>query len=156
MSGPTSTEQVDLSNLLLKHERSRDSLIPLLQSVQQHLGYLPEPAIAAVADHVSMSASEVYGVATFYTQFRFSRPGKHTVRVCEGTACHVKGGHRLLDELIRLLDIQPGETTEDGLFSLETVACFGSCALSPVIVIDDTVYGRVTADHVRKLIKEQS
>jgi NADH-quinone oxidoreductase subunit E len=156
MAAEAEYKQEELGTILAAHKPSSASLIPLLQDLQAHLGYLPESAIQAAADHLDMSPSEVYGVATFYTQFRFVRPGKHTIRVCEGTACHVKGGHRLLDELVRLLGIQPGETTEDGRFTLETVACFGSCALSPVIVIDETVYGRVTADQVRKLVKEPS
>ena len=111
-------------------------------------------SVRAIGRHLGISESEIYGVATFYTQFRFVQPGEHTIQVCRGTACHVRGSKRLLDDLVRQLGIQPGETTPDLKFSLETVACFGSCALSPVVVIDDTVYGRVTVKRIRELIRE--
>ncbi len=144
----------DIRGVLEEHERHRDSLIPILQGVQSRLGFLSEEAVKAVSDHLDISESEIYGVATFYTQFRFTRPGDHVVRVCQGTACHVRGGKRILAEVTRQLGLEPGETSPDYSFSLESVACFGSCALSPVLVIDDTVHGRVTPQKVRELLKD--
>lgn len=104
---------------------------------------------------MGMSSSEIYGVASFYSQFRFERQGEHAVRVCQGTACHVRGGRRIMEAVSQELGIKPGGTTEDYLFSLEKVACFGSCALAPVMVLDDTVYGRVTTVKARQILAEQ-
>jgi NADH:ubiquinone oxidoreductase subunit E len=120
------------------------ALIPILQKVQEKFGYLPEEAISEIAKFSRMSESEVFGVASFYAQFYFTRRGQHTVKVCLGTACHVRGGEKILDEIKRELDVESGGTTEDYKFSLERVACFGSCALAPVLVIDKDVYGRMT------------
>ena len=103
---------------------------------------------------LAIQPSSLFGVATFYTQFKFTRPGDHTVKVCQGTACHVRGSKRIMNEVTKCLGINPGETTPDYKFSLDSVACFGSCALSPVVVIDDKVYGRMTAQKTRKLLKE--
>jgi len=144
----------NLDSILEKHETSRDSLIPLLQDVQEEFGYISEESVAGISRHLDISESEIFGVATFYTQFRFTRPGDHIVRVCQGTACHVRGGKRIMDEVVKLLGIQPGETTDDYKFSIERVACFGSCALSPVVVVDDKVYGRMTPQKTRQLLKE--
>jgi len=129
-------------------------LIPALQAVQEELGYLPSEAFDEIADLTGLSANTVYGVATFYAQFRFNKPGKHMVKVCLGTACHVCGAGRVKDALERDLAIKEGETTEDEQFSLESVRCFGSCALAPVMVVDDTAYGRVTDSKVIDILKE--
>ena len=143
-----------LQEVLGGHEKHRDSLIPVLQEVQGRFGYVPEVAVEAIAKHLDISESAIYGVATFYTQFRFARPGDHIVRVCLGTACHVRGGSQIMDETSRHLGIRAGETTPDYKFSLERVACFGSCALSPVIVVDSKVYGRMSPKKVKKILKE--
>jgi NADH-quinone oxidoreductase subunit E len=127
----------------------------LLQEVQEHLQYLSPEAIRLVADYLDLSENDVYGVATFYTQFRFIPPGLHHVRVCQGTACHVRGSDMILDAISRTTGIEPGETSEDGKFSLERVACFGSCALAPVVVLDDKVYGRMTAAKTKKIIEDK-
>jgi len=103
---------------------------------------------------LGVSESEVYGVASFYAQFRFERQGEHTIKVCQGTACHVRGGRRILETVEQEVGIQPWETTEDYKFSLERVACFGSCALAPVMVVDKTVYGRMTTAKARKTLAE--
>ena len=118
------------------------------------MGYLPEDAVSEIASFLRVSESEVYGVASFYAQFRFQRPGEHTIKVCEGTACHVGGSARIMDEVERELCVQPGGTTENYKFSLERVACVGCCALAPVIVIDDTVYGKMTAAKAKKTLTE--
>lgn len=130
----------------------KDALIPALQKVQEELGYLPEEAISEIAHFLGLSRSEIYGVASFYAQFRFERQGEYTVKVCQGTACHVRGGRRILDIVIQQLGIQPGGTTEDYKFSLERVACFGSCALAPVMVVGKTVYGRMTTTKARETL----
>lgn len=144
----------DFMEITEKFEQVRASLIPILQAVQDKIGYISEDSVISVAEYLDMSQSEIYGVATFYTQFRFTRPGDHIVKVCQGTACHVRGGKRIMSEVVKFLGIMPGETTEDYKFSIERVACFGSCALSPVVVIDDKVYGRMTPQKTKQLLKE--
>jgi len=143
-----------LSPILAPFYGQRGGLIPVLQKVQEELGYLPEEAVSEIAYFLGVSESEVYGVASFYAQFRFIRQGDHTIKVCQGTACHVQGGPRILAAVERELSIQSGETTEDYKFSLERVACFGSCALAPVMVVDKTVYGRMTTAKARKILAE--
>ena len=143
-----------LSSIITAYEGERGALIPVLQKVQEELGYLSEEAISEIAHFLHASDSEVYGVASFYTQFRFEQRGKHTIKVCQGTACHVLGGSQLLAAVERELGIQAGNTTEDYKFSIERVACFGSCALAPVMVVDKTVYGRVTPAKARQILSE--
>ena len=128
-------------------------MIPILQDVQDRISFLPEEAIVRIADHLGLSQNDVYGVATFYTQFRFRPPGRHHIKVCQGTACHVRGSGAILDRVVRKLGISPGETTPDGGYSIERVACFGSCALAPVVVVDEKVYGRMTSRKAEKLIE---
>jgi NADH-quinone oxidoreductase subunit E len=143
-----------LERILSKFSRDRSNLITILQQVQQELGYLPQPAMQAIADHLHISSSTVYSVATFYAQFKLVPSGKRVVRVCQGTACHVRGGARILREVQRKLGIKPGETTEDLEYSLETTACFGSCALAPVTVINDKFHGRMTTGKIDQILKE--
>ncbi len=143
-----------LSPILTQYDGQKGSLIPILQKVQEELGYLPEEAVSEIAHFLGTSESEIYGVASFYAQFRFVRQGEHTIKVCQGTACHVRGGRRILEAVEQELGIQPGETTEDYKFSLERVACLGSCALAPVMVVDKVVYGRMTTAKARKILAE--
>jgi NADH-quinone oxidoreductase subunit E len=131
-----------------------DELIPMLQRVQRTLGFLPEQALLEIGRLTRLSAARVYGTATFYAQFRFQPVGKHIIRVCRGTACHVKGSDRLLETIVDYLRVTPGKITEDGLFTIETVACFGSCALAPVMVINDSVYGSLNRSKAMKLLDE--
>ncbi|HDQ39528.1 MAG TPA: NADH-quinone oxidoreductase subunit NuoE [Desulfonatronum sp.] len=141
-------------NAVLKaHGQKRDNLIPILQDIQERMSCLSPEALHMVAEHLHLSENDVYGVATFYAQFRFHPPGRHRIKVCQGTACHVRGGGQVLEAIVRKIGIFPGETTEDGNFSLERVACFGSCALPPVVVVDDKVYGRMSARKIEKLIE---
>ena len=154
MTATTDNDSARVEAALARHDRSRDSLIPLLQAVQNSMGYLSEDAIGRIAAHLSVSEAEVYGVATFYAQFSFRPPGRHMIRVCRGTACHVKGSMGILESIERRLGIRPGETTADRKFSLVSVACFGSCALSPAVMIDDRVHGRMTSEKVEALLKE--
>ncbi len=143
-----------LAQILAPYGGQRGALVPVLQKVQEALGYLPEEAISEIAHFLRLSESEVYGVASFYAQFRFERQGEHTIKVCQGTACHVRGGPRILEAVERELNVQSGGTTDDYKFSLERVACFGSCALAPVMVVDNTVYGRMTVAKARKILAE--
>ncbi len=132
--------------------QARGNLIPMLQSIQEVHGYLPADALEMVASHLNMAPCEVYGVATFYNQFRFNPPGRNPVKVCMGTACHVRGGDIILENFERKLQIEEGRTTEDREFSIERVACVGCCALAPVTVIGETVHGHMAPSKVESLI----
>jgi NADH-quinone oxidoreductase subunit E len=132
----------------------RGALIPLLQKLQEAYGYLPPPMLLEVSKLTRIPASQIYGVATFYAQFHLEPHGRHTVRVCRGTACHVRGSGKILEEARDALGVAEGETTDDMLFSLETVACLGSCAMAPMMVIDKTYYGRLTPSEARKIIEQ--
>ena len=144
----------ELAKIVAEYKGEKGALIPILQKVQEKFGYLPKEAISEIAKSSRMSESEVFGVASFYAQFYFSRRGQHTVKVCLGTACHVRGGERILDEVKRDLNVESGGTTEDYKFSMERVACFGSCALAPVLVIDKDVYGRMTVAKAKETLNE--
>jgi len=120
----------------------RSNLIPILQKIQEEFGYLPPDAMPEVARFLNIPEIDVYGVATFYNQFRLTPPGKHSIKVCMGTACHVKGGHITLEAWQRRLKVGPGETTPDREFDLDTVACVGCCAMAPVTVVDKKVEGK--------------
>jgi NADH-quinone oxidoreductase subunit E len=133
-------------------EKKRGNLIPILQMVQNKLAYLPPEALKMVAQHLKIPESEVYGVATFYNQFRFHPPGKHPIKVCLGTACHVRAGDIILENFERKLEISEGETTADREFSIERVACVGCCALAPVAIIDETVHGHMAPSKVEGLL----
>lgn len=138
----------EITAMLPHFAKSRGNLIPILQSIQEKHAYLSGTAMELVAEHLSISPSEVYGVATFYNQFRFHPPGKHQFKVCLGTACHVAGGDIILENFERKLGIKDGETTPDREYSIERVACVGCCALAPVAVIDDTVEGHIQPSRV--------
>ena len=143
-------EQLD--DILSQYGGGNGDLIPILQEAQERFGYLPEGVMAGIAKFLRLPEGNVFGVATFYAQFKFTPTGKRMVKVCRGTACHVRGGARILNEVERQLGIKPGETTDDLEYSLETIACFGSCALAPVVVIDKTVYGRMTTKKVAEVL----
>ncbi len=129
-------------------------LITMLQRIQQKLGYIPKEAVQWLAEEMHISEQEVYGVATFYKNFRFSPPGKHQVKMCMGTACFVQGGEKLLSATVERLGISPGETTPDRRYSLERVACLGCCALAPVTVVDDEVHGKTTQRSLSRLFNK--
>ena len=131
---------------LLKNQE--ETLIPILQQIQEGFGYLPPAAMPEVADFLNIPVIDVYSVATFYNQFRLTPPGKHSIRVCMGTACHVKGGHITLEAWQRRLKIGPGETTVDREFDLDTVACVGCCAMAPVSVVDKKVEAKADPTRV--------
>ncbi len=127
-------------------------VIPLLQAIQDVYGYLPGPVLVEVSRRTGIPASHLYGVATFYAQFYLEEHGRHTVRVCRGTACHVRGRQLIENAINEQLDIEPGDTTEDRRFSLETVACLGTCFLAPVVMIDHDYFGSVTPDKVGDIL----
>ena len=141
-----------LDEILSHHTGKKDELIPILQEAQEQFGYLPSEVMLEIAKFLRLPESTIFGVSTFYAQFKFSPTGRKKVRLCRGTACHVRGAPRILEEVEKRLGIKPGETTDDLEYSLETIACFGSCALAPVIVVDDNVYGRMTPKKVAQIL----
>lgn len=142
----------ELADILIKSKKDRRHLISLLQQVQHKLGYISKEAMLAIADFLEIPESTVYGIATFYNLFRFTPPGKHPVKVCMGTACHLAGGRLVLEAMSRELDIQVGGITPDQEFSLERVACVGCCALAPVVVVSESVYPRMTPPKVEEVL----
>jgi len=134
-------------------EVGSDDLIPLLQLIQAEHGYLPQDVVLEIADRTGIPASRIYGVATFYSQFRLTECGRHTIRCCRGTACHVRGSKDVADALARELNVEEGGTTEDKRFTLEAVACVGTCFLAPVIMIDDDYHGNVSPGRIKKVLK---
>lgn len=141
--------------ILQKHPRAgRDALIPILQEVQEQQGYLSREAVVQISKHLNLPATKLYGVATFYNQFRFQPKGKYHFMVCRGTACHVKGSSRVLEMAQKLLNLKPGQTSRDRLFSLETVACMGACGLSPVMNLNGEFYAKVTPQKLVQIIQE--
>lgn len=148
-----SVDLAPIRAIVEKTGRGRDACVLILQGMQAAYGYLPLEAIRYVVEQTEISPSQLFGVATFYEQFRFAPIGKHLIRVCHGTACHVNGADRIDRAVGELLDIADGETTADGLFTLQTVACLGCCSLSPVMMIDETVYGRLTPKETGAILK---
>ncbi len=141
-----------ITAILSRHTGQKDELIPILQEVQEAFGYLPTDAMKRVAKFLHITENTAFGVATFYAQFRFHPRGKNRITVCRGTACHVRGSPRIVTEVEKLLGIKPGEITGDLEWELETIACFGSCALAPVMVVNGNVYGRMTPPRVAEII----
>ena len=145
----------DIDVILNKHAGARrDALIPILQEVQERFGYLPRDAIVLISRRLSLPASKVYGVATFYNQFRFQPKGKYHFMLCRGTACHVKGSLKLLETATKLLRLKPGETARDRVFSLEVVACMGACGLGPVVNLNGEFHAKVTPRQLARIIDE--
>jgi NADH-quinone oxidoreductase subunit E len=143
----------EIGRILLKFPDIRqDSLIPLLQEVQDTVGYITEQAVVQIGQHLNMSTSKIYGVASFYNQFRFFPKGKYHIQVCYGTACHVVGASTILKELEKLLKIKDGETTKDGIFSLEVQTCIGGCGQAPVIAINGDFHGKLTVERMEEII----
>ncbi len=141
-----------LNAIINDYKDTKGALIPILQKTQELLGYLPEDAMKEIAHQLKISAAEIYGVATFYKQFRFTPMGKYVIRVCHGTACHV-GGANILDSMLETkLGIKIGETTPDLLFTVISVACLGCCSLAPVIMINDETYAKLNNDKLSKII----
>jgi len=142
-----------IQDIVRKYRGKKGALIPVLQEVQSGLGYLSEETLKTIAIQLNLKASEVFGVATFYAQFHFKPRGKKIIRVCRGTACHVRGGASILEEIKNELQVDEGETTEDGVFTLETVACIGACGLAPVITINEKVHGRLVPAKIKSILE---
>ncbi len=148
---------VDLSLMdpeIEKYKGVKGNLIPLLQHTQNIFGYIPHEAFLKLNAEAGLELNEMYGVATFYAQFRLKPAGKHIIKMCHGTACHVQQVTAITDELLDILEVKDGETTSDGMFTVETVACLGCCSLAPVMMIDDETYGKLTPKQAAKIVKE--
>jgi NADH-quinone oxidoreductase subunit E len=144
-----------LRKIFSEFKGRQQDIIPLLQKIQDAYSYLPEDSILEIARFIGVPASQIYGVATFYAQFRFKPRGKKHCMVCRGTACHVNGASRILEEMETVLGIKEGETTGDLAYSLETVACIGACSLAPAMMVNDTVEAKLDPKKVRKLFKRE-
>jgi len=150
-------ETLDLSKVekvLEKYKNVRGALIPILQVVQAEYGYLREPIIDLIAERLNISTNEIVGVATFYAQFHLKPRGQHIIKMCCGTACHVKGAKKVLEKLSETLEVSTGMTTKDNVFTLEEVACLGACSLAPVMMVDEDIHGKLAPDTVATVIKE--
>jgi|WetSurSiteA1Bulk_404760.scaffolds.fasta_scaffold70644_1 NADH:ubiquinone oxidoreductase subunit E len=152
--GESSKGEEGWFEVLRGYEGKPENLIPMLQRTQRAWGFLPEWALLEISGYIGLPPAKVFGVATFYAQFRLQPIGRHIIRVCRGTACHVRGSNRILKQIQSRLHVTAGETTRDRLFTLETVACFGSCALAPVMVLDDRVYGRMNSSKAMAILDE--
>ena len=142
-----------IPQIVEKYEpRNKGNLIQILQDVQRAEGYISGEAVSSISQHLWISRSEIFGVASFYSQFKFNPPGRHSIRMCLGTACHVQGGDFLLNALKSEIGISPNETTEDGRFDLERVACLGCCALAPVIMIDETIHSNMSVIKLKEIL----
>jgi len=146
--------QKKVDKIIERYNQDKSMLIPILQDIQQEYEYLPREALLCVRDKLKVPLPRIYAVTTFYRAFSLRPRGRHVIQVCLGTACHVRGAPRILEEIERRLNVKPGGTTEDLNFTLETVNCLGACALGPLMVVDGRYFGRMTPSKVEKVIKE--
>lgn len=144
----------DYVNIFSAFKGEEGDLIPILQRIQERFGYISEEAIKHISPFLKISENQIFGVASFYSQFRFNEPGRNSIKVCLGTACHVRGGQILCEAIERELDVSPGQTTEDKRFDLQRVACLGCCALAPVIQINEDIYSRMTVIRLKQILNE--
>lgn len=145
----------DISKVIEKYEGIKGSAIPILQEVQEIEGYISKDTIRDISERTGIPSAELYGIATFYSMFRLKPQGRHTIRICKGTACHVSGADTLSSALRTLLKLPDSEnTTDDGKFTVLEVACLGCCSLAPVIMIDDTTYGKLSSDKLAKILEK--
>lgn len=148
-------EQADkMTAAIDKHRDQKGALMPILQEAQEIYGYLPEEVLIRISEEINIPLSEVYGVATFYSQFTFNPKGEHKISVCIGTACYVKGAGKILDKICEKVGCKPGECSKDGKFSIDAVRCIGACGLAPVVTIDNEVYGRLTENDIDTILKK--
>jgi len=154
LSDNASVDLMPLENIIESYPSvSSSNLIPILQQIQAEYGYLPKPVLMEMSKRTGIAASQIYGVSTFYEQFHLEPRGRHTVRCCRGTACHVRGGPDITEAISRALGVEPGDTTEDMRFTFETVACLGTCFLAPVIMVNNDYYGHLTAGKVPEILE---
>lgn len=147
-------ESTSFEEFLTEHGHKQGSLIPLLQAAQQEYSYISDEVVTQIAEVTGKSTSDIYGVVTFYKQFRLTPLGKHVIKLCDGTACHVNSSRDLIDAIEDELGVKPDETTDDGLFTFMTVACLGCCSLAPVVMIDNATYGNLTPKKTRKILRD--
>ena len=147
-------ENKELNEILSKYEKDKSNLIQILNQVQEKFGYISEESQKAISEYLDIPMAEVYGVITFYSRFTLKPKGKYNIAVCLGTACFVKGSEKVLDKVKEILKIDVGETTEDGLFSIEATRCVGACGLAPVFTVNDEVYGKSTPELVESVINK--
>ena len=150
----TTQKTKPLDEVIARYPKSREHLISILQEVQAEFGYLSTESINRISAYLNLPSSKIFGVATFYNQFKLNAPGRIQVAICRGTACHVKGSLNLLDSCIQLLGIEVGQTTKDGLFSLETVACLGCCSIAPAMMVNGQFFGRLDKKKLEALIEK--
>ena len=150
MANPTLSDLKEAIPDFRRFSRQPQQLIPILQYCQGELGYISSSTVDQIAEYLGVSEAHIYGVASFYTQFRFEKPGEHQVRICLGTACHVQGGKILSEEIQTAIGIEPGEISQDGKYEFHEVACLGCCAQAPVVEIDGRVHGKVTRKKLNK------
>ena len=148
----TEKQMADLLRCIDEHKGEAGALMPVLHEAQNIYGYLPSEVQSVIAEELNIPLAEVYGVATFYSQFSLTPKGKHRISVCLGTACYVKGSGEVIDKFARLLKVEPGHTTADGRFTLEATRCIGCCGLAPVLTVNGEVYGKVTEDSVDEIL----
>lgn len=142
-----------VDNIIESHDGRGERLVMILQDIQDEFNYIPEPALEHLATRLDLSLSRVYHVATFYSSLSLTERGRHVIRVCDGTACHLRGAFNIREEIGRQLHIKDKETTRDGRFSLEVVACLGACAIAPVMAVDKDYHGEMTSDKITKILK---
>ena len=147
-------DKESLRQLLEKHESEPGALIPILQEIQESLGYLPEEAVVFVSEEVGIPLGKIYGVVTFYSQFYLSPRGKNIIRVCHGTACHIGGAERISEAVSEELGVDEGATTEDGEFTVERVACLGCCSLAPCLMVNDETHARLSPRKIKRIVKK--
>lgn len=148
-------EKLDkLEHIINEHKTQKGALMPILHETQELFGYLPEEAQQKISEILGISMAEIYGVATFYSRFTLKPRGKHTIGVCLGTACYVKNSQGVIDRVKKELNVEPGDTTNDGMFTLEATRCIGCCGLAPVMTIDDDVYGKMVPEDVPDILKK--
>lgn len=151
---PKSEEFKKLDEVLAKYQGKKGALIPVLQAAQDIFGYLPTDALKEISRQMNLPVSKIYGVVTFYAQFHLNPRGRNIIRVCLGTACHVRGGAKICEAVVKAIGINDGETTEDLRYTLESVACIGACGLAPVMMVNDDTHGRLTPDQVAALLEQ--
>ncbi len=150
----TNEQEAKLKQFIEEHKKQKGALMPIMQYAQEVYGYLPIEVQKMIAIGLDVRLEEVYGVATFYSQFSLNPKGKYKISVCLGTACYVKGSGDIFDKISESLGIKSGETTEDGMFTLEACRCIGACGLAPVLTVNEDVYGRLTKDEVKKILSK--
>lgn len=150
----TSKDYMESVELLIKYPQEKRFTLSILQDIQNKYGFIPRETMHYIAEYLNIPVSDIYSIATFYKALSLKPKGIHVIKVCNGTACHIRGSNILIDEIKELLNIKPGETTDDGLFSMEIVNCLGACALAPVMVIDSKYYGALTKEKIKVVLDE--